>query len=178
MRTLRFLEVTEMNFQTGPGSFQFSKGLWILFDFIGQFRNPFDRFLSGIDLYCCPEFLENSTLSFRQLFDSPRRLCVTLAEASILSQGFAVVRSSFQAKFCSYAIDVIFAIFVIWKENHPLYANLFPDFCQLRSRLENFSKTLKCSSGNVECSFDNPIGFFLKKLGFSEKKTWFFFQKR
>ena len=26
---------------------------------------------------------------------------------------------------------------------------------------ENFLKTLKCSSGHVECSFDNPVGFFL-----------------
>ena len=56
-----------------------------------------------------------------------------------------------------------------------------PDVCQLRSflndvtsRLKFFLKTLKCSSGQVECSFDKPAGIFLfrKKLFFQNRLMW------
>ena len=56
--------------------------------------------------------------------------------------------------------------------------------CQLHSRLEFFLKTLKCSAGHVECSFDNPTEKFLSKsrklLAQRPKmiKELYFFQKK
>ena len=54
----------------------------------------------------------------------------------------------------------------------------------LRSRLRIFFETLKCSSGHVDCSFDNPAeNFFLQNpkivRSMSQKKSWnyYVFQK-
>ena len=47
----------------------------------------------------------------------------------------------------------------------------FTFLTDVRSGLENFLKTLKCSSGYVEYSFDNPAEFFLRFL--SEKSCVF-----